>query len=294
MKVKFPSHLSSAHAGAALGAILLLDAALALGKLVPEELALFPATASFVQLLVPQPLLGNPMLASFVAGILASVAFLLIPAWKWQQAREARLQAEHQALKARNEALHKQAASDGLLAMANRREFERVFQLEWRRAAREQQPISLLLIDVDHFKLYNDTYGHLEGDECLRQVADVLQAAAARPGDLVARYGGEEMVIIMPCTCLEGATRMAQRVHNLLAERALAFPESPVADHLTVSIGVASTLPQHGIDRHTLIKQADEGLYLAKAKGRNRTGSVPRLRLISSGTDSAPRLAGQA
>lgn len=188
-----------------------------------------------------------------------------------------------------NRQLHHQATNDGLLGIANRREFERVLELEWRRAIRERQPLSLLMIDVDHFKVFNDTYGHLQGDECLQQIAALLKDATARPGDLAARYGGEEMAILLPGTGLAGAAHMAQRIHALLAEWAVPFPDSPVASHVTVSIGIASMLPERHASAHTLIAQADKGLYAAKDNGRNRSEAVPRLRLVASLDTQTPR-----
>lgn len=172
-------------------------------------------------------------------------------------------------LEALNHQLQRLAASDGLLGIANRREFERVLEREWQRACRSGEPLGLLMADVDYFKLYNDTYGHLDGDECLKQVARVLEDAAQRPTDLVARYGGEEMVLLLPGTDLEGALHVAGRIQALLARQAIPFPESSAADHVTVSIGAASTRPTHSITPDTLVEQADQALYRAKENGRN-------------------------
>ncbi|QJQ95127.1 MULTISPECIES: diguanylate cyclase [Halomonadaceae] len=234
------------------------------------------------------------ILLAFIGGIALTITLIVRPMRNAYQEREQQLKNKQKQLEALNDKLHRQATSDGLLGIANRREFERVLKLEWRRAARERQPLSLLLIDVDNFKVFNDTYGHLEGDECLRHIASTLKEAAARPGDLVARYGGEEMAILLPRTELEGATHMAQRIHDLLAERACAFPASPVANHVTVSIGVTSMLPVRHANAHTLIKQADEGLYAAKANGRNRTEVVSRIRLIASMDDAHRKLSHRA
>lgn len=192
------------------------------------------------------------------------------------------LKEDRERLEALNRKLHHQATSDGLLGIANRREFERMLKLEWRRAIRERQPLSLLMVDVDNFKIYNDTYGHLKGDECLQQIAATLKGITGRPGDLLARYGGEEMAILLPRTEQEGALHIAQRVHASLTERAIPFLDSLVADHVTVSIGVASMLPSQNVSAHTLIAHADKGLYAAKDNGRNRTEIIPRLRLIAS------------
>ncbi|MCE8021543.1 GGDEF domain-containing protein [Halomonas sp. MCCC 1A11036] len=255
---------------------LVLDAALAINGLVPERAALFPNATAFLDSLAAEP----TVIAGFASGI-ALMLLLLLPIHHVYRTREVRLLQERERLAAHNAKLVRQAASDGLLGIANRREFERVFKLEWLRAARERQPLSLLMIDIDCFKCFNDTYGHQAGDTCLREVAKVLRAAAARPGDLVARYGGEEMALLIPHTGMEGALRMAERIHTMLEDRALPFSASPVAKHVTVSIGVSSMLPVRHANRSVLISQADEGLYAAKEGGRNRTEAVPNLRLIA-------------
>ncbi len=273
-------------AGLALAVALLFDAALSIQGLVPEQASLFPALAHFLDTQIAERLHTGTALIAFTSGIMLAISLILIPMQRVYRAREAQLLRERERLEAYNAELAQQAASDGLLGIANRREFERVLKLEWRRAARERQPLGLLMIDIDCFKRFNDSYGHQHGDACLRAVADVLKTAAARPGDLVARYGGEEMVVLMPHTSLEGANRMAERIHTMLAERALSFPDSPVAANVTVSIGVSSLLPVRDAKRATLVKLADEGLYLAKEAGRNRTASVPHLRLLHSADGS--------
>ncbi|UYG04472.1 GGDEF domain-containing protein [Halomonas sp. LR3S48] len=280
-KPKSPLNNSLCLAGCVLAIALLLDAALSLNGLVPEQTALFPHAAASLKTLAADALPPGMALAGFASGIALALTLIMLPMHRVYRSREARLLQERERLAARNAELVHQAASDGLLGIANRREFERVLKLEWRRAARERQPLSLLMIDIDCFKLFNDTYGHQAGDTCLRGVADVLRTAAARPGDMVARYGGEEMVVLMPHTSLEGAVRMAERIHAMLAERDLAFCVSPVAKHVTVSIGVSSMLPVRNANRSVLVQQADEGLYAAKESGRNRTATVPNLRLIT-------------
>lgn len=285
-KSKPTLYINPGLAGLVLAVALALDAALSLGGMVPAKAALFPNASALFSTLIPK-LLHTGAVVAFVSGVILAVVLILLPMRRAYRAREARLVRDRKRLEERSKALQQQAASDGLLGIANRREFERVLDLEWRRAARERQPLSLVLIDIDCFKVFNDTYGHLEGDACLCQVASVLREAAARPGDLVARYGGEEMVILMPRTDLDGASRMAQRVHEMLAEHALPFPASPVTERVTVSIGVSALLPKRHIDAHTLVRQADEGLYAAKENGRNQTVAVPRLRLIASGQTSS-------
>ncbi|GAB2793653.1 diguanylate cyclase [Halomonas shantousis] len=173
-----------------------------------------------------------------------------------------------------NRQLHILSSRDEMLGVANRREFDRMLDQEWRRCAREQLPLGLLMIDVDYFKRFNDAYGHPAGDVCLQQVAAVLREAATRPADLVARYGGEELSILLPGADLQGTLHVAGRVHMALAERGVPFADSPVSDHVTVSIGAASLHPRHDETSTTLLKQADRALYQAKHDGRNRTVSA--------------------
>lgn len=295
MNIKSQSPLSNppSLAGLVLLVALLSDAVLSLHGVVPDETSLFPSIVHFLASLSAEGLHTGTALVAFAGGIMLTVSLILLPMQRTYRARELQLLHERERLEASNAKLARQAAHDGLLGIANRREFERVLKLEWQRAARERQPLSLLMIDIDCFKCFNDNYGHQKGDTCLREVASVLKAAAARPGDLVARYGGEEMVVLMPHTDLEGANRMAERIHFMLTERAIPFPDSPVAGHVTVSIGVSAMLPVRNAKQSTLVKQADEGLYMAKEAGRNQTACVAPLRLISL-KDHVPVWTGQA
>jgi diguanylate cyclase (GGDEF)-like protein len=163
------------------------------------------------------------------------------------------------------------ARIDGLTQIANRRRFDEYLFQEWGRHIRMQQPLSLLICDVDHFKLYNDGQGHQAGDECLKSVAKAINQCY-RAGDLVARYGGEEFAMVLPLTNRAGAVQVAERVRAAVAAAALPHPASPVCDRVTVSIGVACITPEpHGpSDARTLIQQADRHLYLAKHLGRNQ------------------------
>jgi diguanylate cyclase (GGDEF)-like protein len=165
---------------------------------------------------------------------------------------------------------------DGLTQVANRRRFDAYLTQEWSRHARIQQPLSLLICDVDHFKLYNDRYGHQAGDECLRIVAKAL-SQGRRSIDLVARYGGEEFALVLPHTDLTGAILVAQRVCQAVSAAAVIHDASPVAGRVTMSIGVASTTPGGAEGRGAeaggargLIEEADRNLYLAKQRGRNQ------------------------
>jgi diguanylate cyclase (GGDEF)-like protein len=167
-------------------------------------------------------------------------------------------------------ALQNLAAHDGLTGIANRRAFDERLGTEWLRAARDRQSISLLLLDVDFFKRYNDAYGHQQGDECLRKVAEVMAGAVFRAADLSARYGGEEFVVLMPNTSARGAMAVAERVRGRIAGLGLPHAESDVADHVTASIGVATMYPAPGDLAADLVAAADSALYAAKYAGRNR------------------------
>ena len=159
---------------------------------------------------------------------------------------------------------------DGLTGIANRRKFDIELDMAWRRAVREQQPVALLMLDIDHFKEYNDQYGHQEGDCCLQRVAEVLSSSIQRAGDLVARYGGEEFVAILPGLTIQSAGEIAEKIR--LAVENLRMPHSgnTLASIVTISIGVASMIPNPEAQPAALIHQADDCLYKAKHAGRNR------------------------
>jgi diguanylate cyclase (GGDEF)-like protein len=169
----------------------------------------------------------------------------------------------------RTEALRKMSMRDGLTGIANRRAFDESLQIEWRRSARLQQPLSLLMIDIDHFKQYNDHYGHIEGDACIQQVAQLLQHSAERITDSVARYGGEEFAVLLPQTDGEAAEQLARDCLAALAARALPHARSSTAAVLSLSIGVACMVGNEQ-GPEVLLRAADEALYRAKREGRNR------------------------
>lgn len=158
---------------------------------------------------------------------------------------------------------------DSLTGLANRGAFDMALQREWRRAHRQGQNLSLLMIDVDCFKQYNDTYGHPQGDACLRQIASTLVSGSRRSGDLVARYGGEEFVLILPATAAEGAEVVGQRILGAVRNLEIPHSASQVMGHVTVSIGTATTAPQDGAAPDVLLNSADAALYRAKNQGRN-------------------------
>jgi diguanylate cyclase (GGDEF)-like protein len=181
-------------------------------------------------------------------------------------------------LDAANQELTRLTSLDGLTGLANRRHFDETMTREWRRAARYKRPMALALIDVDHFKLYNDTYGHVAGDECLKTVASALLAVSRRPSDLVARYGGEEFAVVLPETDLAGARRVGEGLCDAI--RALDITHSASATgHVTISVGLSSMMPgQSEAGPQSLVAEADLALYAAKAGGRDRVGfKVPQV-----------------
>ncbi|MBV2208500.1 MAG: diguanylate cyclase [Thermomonas sp.] len=171
---------------------------------------------------------------------------------------------------AQSELLRKMAYLDGLTGISNRRHFDETLATEWRRGQRNGLPISLLMLDIDHFKAYNDLYGHQRGDECLQSVARALQDGLARAQDMAARYGGEEFVCLLPECDLDGATHVAQHLLQTVQALGIEHKGSPVAGVVTVSIGVASVTPSEHSSAETLLARADELLYRAKQTGRNR------------------------
>ncbi|MBA1273209.1 diguanylate cyclase domain-containing protein [Stutzerimonas azotifigens] len=173
-------------------------------------------------------------------------------------------------LRAANARLEELSRSDPLTGLANRRQFDELKDVEFRRAQRLNQPLTVLMCDVDHFKRYNDTHGHAAGDRCLKVVAETLTSTFGRAGELVARLGGEEFVVLLPGSDQDSAMRAAEHVQQRLAERALSHGDSPVAPHVTLSIGLAA-FDAETMDRFDLLlHRADEALYRAKAQGRNR------------------------
>jgi len=185
-------------------------------------------------------------------------------------ARTVDLQHANEALQIANQRLEVYAQTDGLLGIANRQCFDARLVDEWNRAIRDQVPLGLLMIDVDFFKNYNDQYGHLAGDICLQAVAKVAASRMVRAVDLLARYGGEEFVVILPHTALAGAKKVAMGIRAAVAGLAIPHLASAVAKHVTVSIGVASVLPERRAQASDVVLAADRALYLAKQQGRNR------------------------
>lgn len=172
-----------------------------------------------------------------------------------------------------NQELQRLSTTDGLTGIANRRLFDELLTREWRRCLRDQKPIALVMIDVDHFKLYNDTYGHQAGDSCLIAVAGQLARAAPRASDLAARYGGEEFALILADTEMDGALWVANYIRQSVADLNLPHSASSL-QRVTVSCGVAAMVPNEKVAAKTLIMSADHALYLAKEQGRDRVAGM--------------------
>jgi diguanylate cyclase (GGDEF)-like protein len=175
-----------------------------------------------------------------------------------------------QVLEARNQLLARQSSTDSLTGVANRRRFDEALGSEWLRAARGATPLSLLMLDIDHFKPYNDHYGHPAGDECLRRVAVVLGLCVSRAGELVARYGGEEFAILLPGADVVHAAEVAQRCLERLRQEAMPHAASASSACVSLSIGVACARPDSARAPGDLVMAADRALYRAKAGGRAR------------------------
>jgi len=176
----------------------------------------------------------------------------------------------HLTMKRQTDLLRAMAFKDGLTQIANRRHFDERLLDEWRRCSRSGATLSLLLIDVDFFKRYNDHYGHPAGDESLKQVASALQASLSRPFDLIARYGGEEFACLLPETDLAGATATAVKMEQAVRQLGIAHQASDISQVLTISVGVASLRPDQDNSSASLIQQADVQLYQAKKQGRGQ------------------------
>jgi diguanylate cyclase (GGDEF)-like protein len=177
----------------------------------------------------------------------------------------------HMELKAKSDRLEQLASIDGLTNLYNRRRFDEMLNLEWRRALRSQAPLSLTMIDIDFFKLFNDTYGHANGDQCLKDVAYALHNCLARPADIIARYGGEEFVALLPETAGESAEIIAHKMRDAVERLKILHMGSEVSQFVTISAGVATAFTHPGIDSpEDLLKAADAALYKSKKTGRNK------------------------
>lgn len=203
---------------------------------------------------------------------------------------QAQVASKTRELRYANEKLEKLARTDSLTEVANRRFFNETLQCEWRRASRDGLSLTIMLVDIDYFKRFNDCYGHLQGDECLQLVARTLEKAVRRGGDLVARYGGEEFALILPNVGKE-AMQLAERCRAAVLALEIPHEESETSEHVTISIGMSSTIPDHTVAPEDLLDSADRGLYSAKDSGRNTAvfqKCQPRRR--GAGADRAPSI----
>jgi diguanylate cyclase (GGDEF)-like protein len=190
-----------------------------------------------------------------------------------KQEIQSRLVAEAELQKVNAELLNL-ANLDGLTQLANRRRFDEYLNNEWSRLAREQLPLSLVMCDIDYFKNFNDSYGHLAGDDCLRKVSQVLKQSVRRPADLAARYGGEEFAILLPNTEIDGAAIVAEQIRASVKELGILHIASEISDFVTISVGVASLVPLVDSLSTVLITAADYALYRAKELGRDRAYKI--------------------
>ncbi|OQX17970.1 MAG: hypothetical protein BWK76_08915 [Desulfobulbaceae bacterium A2] len=219
--------------------------------------------------------------AAAYAALLADYQKLLTQARRMMRISDM-MQEDMNRLNARLEDLSSQ---DGLTGLANRRRLDERLEEEWRRAARGGDPMGLLMIDIDHFKRFNDTYGHSAGDECLQAVARALAGLLQRPGEFVARYGGEEFMAVLPATAPAGLLLLAERMRAAVEALAIPHAQSPTASHVTVSLGVASL---QRVDLRSSLEDlrqgADQALYQAKNAGRNQVVHIALEQVMSSAT----------
>ena len=172
-----------------------------------------------------------------------------------------------------NQFLEEVSNTDQLTGLSNRHCFVRRYHEEYKRAQRHQNPISIILMDIDHFKSFNDTHGHIAGDECLKAVAGVFSRVISRAGDMVARFGGEEFIVLLSNTGIEGAEVVGERLRQAVSDLVIQF-EGEVLP-VTISVGVASEVPRNLTNAEHLIQNADDALYAAKEGGRNRVCLYP-------------------
>lgn len=180
------------------------------------------------------------------------------------------LECSHKKLEESNAILQRLSVLDGLTGIANRRHFDEMLSQEWKRGLREKHNLSVVLLDIDFFKKYNDNYGHQGGDDCLKQVASTLNDTIHRPSDFIARYGGEEFVAILPDTDIKGAAIIAEEMRANIESENIPHAHSDVASFVSISLGVASMQPGKSTSEEDLVAKADAALYEAKEKGRNR------------------------
>lgn len=182
---------------------------------------------------------------------------------------------QEQQLQADNQILQQMATQDGLTGLSNRRAFDEKLDYEWKLGRREQTPLTVVLCDVDYFKPYNDSYGHVRGDQCLQAIAGILETVTQRPADMAARYGGEEFALVLPTTDAEGALHIVNSIRSLLQALAIPHQGSLIGACVSLSFGVAEVVPSENVEATDLLRAADAALYQAKADGRDRAVVAP-------------------
>lgn len=212
------------------------------------------------------PILLYPMVIAFAMNSVASQDY---KAKVKIESQKIKLEEAYEQIKRQRDILDDLSNIDGLTGIANRRRFDEYLNLQWKNAVRSKSPLSAIMIDIDHFKAYNDFYGHISGDECLKKIAKTILGTVKRPNDMVARYGGEEFVCLLPVTELEGAVGMAEKMRQNVMALAIVHEKSTVAPCVTISLGAASINPLKESSSSVLIEAADKALYEAKKSARN-------------------------
>lgn len=228
-------------------------------------------------LMSPSALQGATFLISILGYVMILSMLIIVNA----QRLEGDLVQTHQELsdgnlklEAANLKLEDLSNRDGLSGLNNRRVFDRVMKREWQRLSRDRKSLSLIMADIDYFKMFNDTYGHLAGDDCIRSVAVVLTQSIGRSSDVAVRYGGEEFAVVLPDTGAAGAQIIAQAIKDRLEKKAIAHQASPVRDVVTMSFGVATVIPDNSSEPASVVSLADEALYQSKDTGRDRISVI--------------------
>jgi len=236
-----------------------------------EEIKNNPSTSHIPVIFVTSSISEEDEVKGFELGAVDFIRKPINPTVTWARVLN------HVQLKRQSDMLRSLALVDGLTGVSNRFQFDEQFLCGWMSCARESTPFSLLMIDVDHFKKFNDEHGHQAGDECLRIIAQTISSKIRRPNDLLARYGGEEFACLLPNTDLAGAKEVAANILKSIEEAKILFTdndEQRKSENVTVSIGVSCQIPRKNEDPKSLLKAADEQLYIAKNEGRNRVCSV--------------------